>query len=128
MTKYVAAMMLILGMSSFAQAQGDGPCAKDRETLCAGIEPGDGAVMKCMMENKDKLSAECKAHHEKMKGHRHEAMEACKADKEKFCGDVKHGDGRIMKCMMENKDKFSETCKAEMAKRKEMRRQAKKGK
>lgn len=127
MGKFIVVCTLVLGFASFAQAEGHGPCAKDRETLCAGIEPGGGAIAKCMKENKDKLSAECKAHVEAMKGQHKEVKEACHDDVEKFCADVKPGKGRIMKCMKEHKEELSAACKEEVASAKEMRKKARKG-
>jgi hypothetical protein len=35
---------------------------------------------------------------------------ACKADMEKYCKDVKPGDGRIMVCMQSNADRLSPEC------------------
>lgn len=93
----------------------DGPCAKDVETLCPGIKPGDGRIATCLKEHQDKVSPECKAQHEKMKEARHEMKEACKGDIEKFCADIKKGRGRIMKCMKQHKDELSEGCRSEMA-------------
>lgn len=127
MGKILLALTSLLLMGSVASAQGNGPCAKDRETLCAGIEPGDGRMMKCMMENQDKLSAECKAHHEKMKAHMKDMKESCADDVEKFCGDVKPGRGRVMKCMKKHKEEVSAACKEEMASAKEARKKARKG-
>lgn len=115
MTKYAVALTLVLGFGSFAHAQGDGPCAKDRETLCAGVEPGAGGVMKCMKDNEEKLSTECKAHRAEMKEAMKDVHEACQADAEKLCGDVKKGRGRVMKCLKKHKEEVSETCKAEVA-------------
>src|SRR5438552_13311 len=39
----------------------------------------------------------------------------CKADHEKFCKDVKPGDGRIIACMKEHAAELSPECKAKMA-------------
>lgn len=119
MGKFVLVCALFFGFGSLAlAAEGDGPCAKDRETFCAGIEPGGGAIAKCMKDNKDKLSPECKAHYEKMKEHHKEMKEACHDDMEKFCADVKAGKGRMMKCMKEHKAELSAACQDEMAKMK----------
>lgn len=38
-------------------------------------------------------------------------IDPCKADREKLCGDVKPGEGRIMKCMHKNRKKVSQACK-----------------
>ena len=122
MLKFVSVLSLVLAISSFAFAHGDGPCAKDVQTLCPGIEPGDGRIAKCMRENKDKLSAECKAQKEKMKAAFKEVKEACQDDVEKFCGEMKPGRGRIMKCMKEHKEQLSPACKAEVEEMKKNRR------
>lgn len=130
----VATLVVCFSTMSFAHehehgqgGQGQGACAKDRETLCGNIEPGEGRVMKCMKENKDKLSAECKAQHEKMKKQMKDVSEACQEDVEKFCSDTKPGKGRIMRCMKEHKEELSAECKAEVAEAKDARKKMKKG-
>jgi Cysteine rich repeat len=37
--------------------------------------------------------------------------QACQADVQKFCGDVKPGGGRIRDCMAEHKDDLSQACR-----------------
>ena len=34
-------------------------CKGDRETLCAGVQQGRGAILQCLKSNKDKLSPAC---------------------------------------------------------------------
>lgn len=125
MVKYALVLSLVFFAGSLAHAMGDGPCAKERETLCAGVQPGGGAVMKCLKENEEKLSVECKAHHEKMKEHMKDVHEACMDDVQKHCGDVKRGRGRVMKCLKKNHEALSEGCKAEIAEKKSMRKKDK---
>lgn len=100
-------------------AYGNGPCKKDAETLCPGIKPGDGGLAKCLKENKDKLSPDCLAQHEKMKEAMSEMKEACHDDVQKLCADVPPGKGRIMKCLKRQNDQLSEACKTEMKEKKE---------
>lgn len=109
MTQIFLGLMIVCGLSI---ANAENPCKKDRESLCAGKKGRD--VMECMMSNKDKLSAECKSFHEKVKGEMKEVREACNADMAKFCSDVKPGKGAKMKCAKENKEKFSAACQKEM--------------
>lgn len=122
MTKWIAVCGLLLCFGFQAQAQGDGPCAKDREALCGSIKPGGGAIINCMKENKDKLSEQCKMHLETMKHHMNDMKDACKADAEKFCSDQRPGKGRLMRCMRDNKEKLSAECKAEMEQAKQYRK------
>lgn len=119
MAKLITICTLFFCVGSLSQAtenkHHEGPCAKDRETLCGNIEPGEGRIMKCMQDNKDKASAECKAHmKEKMNAHFKGVKEACHGDAEKFCADVKHGEGRMMKCMKEHHNELSNGCKQEV--------------
>lgn len=125
MTKWI--LMTVVACFGFAyQAQaedgmGNGPCAKDMQTLCGTAGTDKGAMMKCMMENKDKLSPECKARHEKMKAAMKEVKDACHEDYEKFCSEVKPGGGRIMKCMKEHEQELNQNCKDEINKAKQKR-------
>lgn len=41
-----------------------------------------------------------------------EAGKACGADYQKFCAEVKPGEGRIGKCLQEHKDELSQSCRA----------------
>ncbi len=46
-------------------------------------------------------------------------FKSCKPDIEKFCKEVKPGEGRILQCLKENHDKLSGECKQTMAEAKE---------
>jgi hypothetical protein len=48
-----------------------------------------------------------------------EVAKPCAGDVAKFCKDVKPGEGRIAKCLKENKEKLSPECTAHVAKVKE---------
>lgn len=129
--KYGLIYGLTFGLANFSFAApagppGEGPCAKDAETLCPGIQHGDGRLMKCMREHQDKLSPECKAQHEKMKAAFGEVKEACHDDIAKLCADVKPGKGRIMACMRSHREQLSEGCKKEFAEMKAERKKFRK--
>ncbi len=121
MLKFLLMAAVSLAFSSYSFAEGDGLCAKDKESLCKGVEHGQGRIMKCLKENKDKVSSECKAHMETMKEHAEDMKEACKEDRKKLCGEVKGHPKKVMKCMRENKDKLSAQCKSEIEEMKEAR-------
>ncbi len=111
--------LLILTLTG-AFAMAEGPCAKDRETLCAGVSHGDGRMMKCMKENEAKLSPECKASWAKNMENMKELKAACHDDAETLCAGKTHRD--LAKCMRQNKEKLSEGCKAEWKEMKESRK------
>lgn len=54
----------ILGGTAIAQAASSTSpqeaCKTDISILCAGLERGEGRVMKCLKENREKLSEGCK--------------------------------------------------------------------
>jgi Cysteine rich repeat len=41
-------------------------CAADVKALCANTERGDGRIAKCLRDNQDKVSADCKVQMQKM--------------------------------------------------------------
>lgn len=43
-------------------------CESDVDTHCGGVEEGRGRIMKCLRDNEEKLSAQCKEQLERKKG------------------------------------------------------------
>lgn len=115
MRKLILALIpFALVLSAHAQEEkGKRPCKADVEKFCKDVQPGGGRILKCLMEHKEDLSAECKAHGEQGKKRMKEAHQACEGDIAKLCKDVEPGKGRILKCLKEHKGELSESCKAE---------------
>lgn len=96
-------------------------CDEDVQKYCANVRPGQGRIVTCLEANQGNLSAACKTAmaegKERMTGRR-EAMkgmaDACSADAEQFCADVKAGGGRLSRCLKRNESKLSEDCRAAM--------------
>jgi len=109
---YLVGLCFILAGIVFA----DGPCKSDIEKLCKDVQPGEGRVMKCLNDHEAELSAECQARRKNAKEQFKGAKQACHDDVEQFCADAGKGRGRIVKCLKENKDKLSESCKAQFNK------------
>lgn len=110
-------------LSSPACAEGDGeegrekgPCIEDIKRLCGDVKPGGGAIIKCLKSKDSEVSAGCKAHFGQKKAELKEKFshgkEACEADREKFCKDVKPGGGAIIKCLKSHEAELSEACRA----------------
>lgn len=92
-------------------------CKDDVQKFCATVEPGAGRIARCLEQNADHLSAQCKAEGEKMRAQRtkrrgemREVAEACKPDAERFCAEVQPGGGRIAQCLKQHQSELSEPC------------------
>lgn len=89
----------------FAQA-----CKADTETLCKGVQPGQGRIMRCLSEHNDRLSGECRAKISEAQSHY-----PCMKDMERLCKDVRPGEGRMAECMKNHEAQLSPECKAHHA-------------
>ena len=92
-------------------------CKADREKFCKEVKPGKGAIIRCLKDHKDELSADCIAKGEWMKEQfkerRQEINEACTPELEKFCKG-KEGPRQRMGCLKQHSDHLSDTCRASM--------------
>jgi hypothetical protein len=60
----LAALLASLSAAAYAKDDGKDPfaaCKPDLERLCKSVQPGEGLIMKCMMDNKASASAPCRA-------------------------------------------------------------------
>lgn len=90
------------------------PCAPDIEKFCKGVEMGEGRIIKCLKEHEAELSVECKAKGEELKEKAAEFKDVCQGDLDKFCKDVKQGEGRLINCLKKHEKEISAGCKAGM--------------
>ena len=129
MKNTLLAVFVSLSLAGAARAEHDGAskehvdgraaaCKADAEKFCKDVKPGGGRVMACLKAHEDQLSDSCKAKGAEKKAEFKEkhpkmaaAMEACKADKEKFCKDVEPGEGRIVDCMKSHATDLSSSCR-----------------
>jgi Cysteine rich repeat len=84
-------------------------CADDRKTHCSGIAIGGGRIVKCLVENVDKLSRQCRQHVDVVIA-ANRTWQNCEADIQNFCSSVPQGSGRILACLAGNKDRISSPC------------------
>jgi len=68
MTRYIFAFLLAsAGIASAQQLSMSDKlalrdnCKEDIQKMCPGVKPGDGGLMACVKQKKDKLSAQCSA-------------------------------------------------------------------
>jgi len=110
----VASALALLSLASPVAAQpAGGPCADDMKKLCADVQPGGGAKMKCLREHEAQLSDACKKRLEAMTTRRSEGP--CAADVAKLCKDVQAGGGRIRQCLQQHQADLTPECKEQLA-------------
>jgi len=117
----VAAGLAALGLASSAIAQQAGQgqslrqaCAADFQKYCAGTPAAGGQRLKCLEDNKDKLSDACRSGLAAVSQAGATMREACGPDIQKLCPSA-DSPGARMRCITDNKDKLSDACKSAMA-------------
>ena len=122
MKRILGAYLLVIAglfIVSVAQADDDkekpGACRADVQKLCKGIQPGGGRIAACLKQHESEVSPGCKERIAEAREDIKEFAEACKADAETLCKGVKPGQGRIMRCLSEHKDKLSGDCREKMS-------------
>ena len=121
---FVAAACLTVFLSSHALAESGragntgnagNMCKEDIEKFCKDVKPGEGRIIKCLMDNKDKLSGGCLQELEgarnKSEGKKDQARDACAEDLNKFCKDVQPGEGRLLQCLKKHDSELSPQCR-----------------
>lgn len=118
---FVAAACLTVFLSTHALAESGragnsgNTCKEDLEKFCKDVKPGEGRIIKCLMEHKDQLSGGCLQELEgarnKSEGKKDQARDACAEDLSKFCKDVTPGEGRLLKCLKERDSELSPQCR-----------------
>jgi hypothetical protein len=96
-----------------------GACKADVQKFCADVKPGEGRIVQCIKQHESELSDACKqtlaARKEKRKERGEALQAACKEDDQKFCADVKPGDGRKVQCLQSHQAQLSPACQRGLA-------------
>jgi hypothetical protein len=92
-------------------------CQKELSTFCKGVPEGEGRVLACFYAFQDKVSDKCmyalydaSAQLERAVTALKYAASQCKDDLNKFCADVKLGQGRGLACLKKNEKSVSQNC------------------
>ncbi len=93
-------------------------CKAEIETYCKNVMAGEGRVLACLYAYEDKLSARCEyALYDAAAQLQHAVTtltyvaNECRDDLEKFCSDIRPGQGRLLQCIDKNDAKVSQRCK-----------------
>jgi hypothetical protein len=93
-------------------------CDKELSTYCKDVTPGRGRVLACLYAHEDKLSGRCEyalydasVQLERFVSALTYVANECRDDLEKLCAAVPPGEGRLLECLANNKEKVSDRCK-----------------
>ena len=93
-------------------------CHKELTTFCKGVVPGEGRVLACLYAFESKVSDQCEyavydaaLELEKAVNALKYAAGQCQADLQKYCAEVKPGQGRGLACLKKNDKDVSQGCK-----------------
>ncbi len=117
----VVAALLVGGRATAAESLVDTlkkACNKELTTFCKGVPQGQGRILACLYAFEDKVSDKCiyalydaSLQLEQAVAAVKYAATQCKDDLQKFCADVKPGQGRGLACLQKNDKNVSQTCK-----------------
>jgi hypothetical protein len=112
---------LIFGTNASAA---ENACSEDIAKFCQNIEPGRTALLDCLEQHENELTAACKAQEATMEGRRTERMEtarqaikfrqACQNDMARFCTDANPAQGGMLKCLNDHEKEISVSCSESM--------------
>ena len=112
MVLIVAALFLLVPlMAQSEEMHGTGACKADFEKFCKDVKPGQGRIVRCMQAHENELSPACKDQIAADKEKAQEFRNACQPDVDRFCKDVRPGNGRIIRCLKLNEAQLSAPCK-----------------
>ena len=116
----VGALLLTGGRAMAADTMVDSlkkACHKELTTFCKGVVPGEGRILACLYAFEDKVSDKCVYALYDASLQLEQAVAAlkfaagqCKDDLQKFCADVKLGQGRGLACLKKNEKAVSQAC------------------
>ena len=93
-------------------------CQQELDTFCKDVSPGDGRILACLYAFQDQLTPRCEyalydsaVQLDRTLNNLSYAATECRDDLEKFCSDIKPGEGRILECLEKNESEVSMRCK-----------------
>jgi hypothetical protein len=96
-------------------------CKTELDTYCKNVTPGEGRIVACLYAFSDKLSGQCEYALYDAAAQLERALTAltyvaneCRDDLQKFCANIKPGEGRLLACMDKNEKQVSSRCKQAM--------------
>ena len=114
----IVLMVCVVGNGRLAAQSIFESCAKDLETYCGAVTPGDGRTLACIYAHEDKVSDKCDAATENgaalldwfFETVRY-VYDRCADDVQKHCAGTEFGGGRIISCLIENSSELTGACR-----------------
>jgi hypothetical protein len=92
-------------------------CEQELQGYCKEVTPGQGRVLACLYAYSDKLSGKCEYALYDAAVQLERAVAAltyvaneCMDDLEQHCAGIPAGEGRLLQCLDDNRDKVSKRC------------------
>ena len=110
----MTAVVLLLVRAIPAFAQEASPCARDLEQYCKDVKPGEGRVLKCYEEHKEKMSSACQAWAEMAKRMGSRVTDYCAKEIESSCSGKKGDPLGLLECLQSNYVGVSYDCRVKL--------------
>lgn len=95
-------------------------CYQDRQELCKDVQPGDARMMRCLMDQRDSLTYECRAtlfdqevRLSENVDFQYPIKKHCTEEIKQYCSEVPKGSGRVLSCLAHSsqREEFNNECK-----------------
>lgn len=106
-----AGFALTVPAAQAADQEGPGACRAEWQKYCQDVQPGGGHMMQCLKQHEADLSPECRERIAQSMQKMQAFADACRDDAQKLCKDTEPGQGRVMRCLVENRDQLSPACR-----------------
>jgi hypothetical protein len=118
----IVGFLVLFGLSADAQEAvhpSGNACREDMERLCADVQPGGGAKIRCLKSHEDQLSDACRAqmaaHTQQGPGHGGKVLQACGDDAKRLCTGQEPGTVGILRCLRQHEADLSSACRDAMS-------------
>jgi len=92
-------------------------CQQELTTFCKDVTPGEGRILACLYAFQDKVTPRCEyalydsiSQLDRTLTNLSYAVGECRDDLEKYCSEIKPGEGRLLDCLNSNESKISNRC------------------
>ncbi len=74
-------------------------CADDVASYCAGVQTGEGRILRCLQQNRMTLTPGCQGVLQGAQEKAAEFKKACAKDARRLCKGIAPGEGRVLACL-----------------------------